>query len=406
MRFVKYTGLFCIILLFGCKNPEEHASPEDNKGVLSDDDLKWSERMMLSEIKRFPEAWQLDFHEEPVWSYPNGLVLKGSEELYKRTGKKVYYDYILSYTDALVDSTGRIKTYKPETKNLDMLNSGHVLLYLYDRTGEEKYKMAAEKLRNQLRNQPRTESGGFWHKARYKNQMWLDGLYMAHPFYARYAGEFENDSAQRVYEDILHQFKLTQTHHLDPETGLLYHAWDESKEEKWADPQTGTSPNFWSRAMGWYGMALVDVLDYLPKDYKGRDKIMNYLKNFAEAVVKYQDESGLWYQVLDRQQEEGNYLEASGSAMFVYTLAKGVRKGYLDKSYLEDAEKGYKGILNNLISVEASGIVNLNQVCSVAGLGGDPYRDGSYEYYINEKIRPNDPKGTGPFILASLEMEK
>ena len=405
MRLISSISFICLLFIFGCKNVEEKDESQNIEGVLISKDLNWSERMMLSEIERFPKAWQLDFHDKPVWSYPNGLVLKGTQELFKKTGKEVYHDYIFSYTDALIDSTGNIKTYKPETKNLAMLKSGHVLLWLYEKTGEEKYKKAADKLINQLIDQPRTKSGGFWHKKRYTNQMWLDGLYMAHPFYARYAGEFEKDSAQKVYDDIIHQFDLTQKHHLDKETGLLYHGWDESKEQKWANPKTGTSPNFWSRAMGWYGMALVDVLDYLPEDYKERKKIIGYLRDFAETVVNYQDESGLWYQVLDRQQEEGNYLEASGSAMFVYTLAKGGRKGYLNKSYLEDADKGYRGILNKLISVEDNGIVNLNQVCAVAGLGGDPYRDGSFEYYVNEEIRPNDPKGTGPFILASLEME-
>jgi unsaturated rhamnogalacturonyl hydrolase len=228
---------------------------------------------------------------------------------------------------------------------------------------------------------------------------------MAHPFYARYAGRFEQDSAHKAYNDIIHQFELTRQHHLDKETGLLYHGWDESKEQRWANAETGTSPNFWSRAMGWYGMALVDVLDYLPEEYEERDRIISYLQNFAETIVKYQDETGLWCQILDKQNKEGNYLEASGSAMFTYTLAKGVRMGYLDKGYLEYAQKAYQGILDNLISVEEDGIVNLNQVCAVAGLGGDPYRDGSFEYYVNEKIRLNDPKGTGPFILASLEME-
>ncbi len=305
MRLINSLSFIFLMCVFSCKDAKETEKDKSPETALISKDLNWSERMMLSEIERFPEAWQLDFHDKPVWSYPNGLVLKGTQELFEKTGKEVYHDYIFSYTDALIDSTGTIKTYKPETKNLDMLKSGHVLLYLYEKTGEERYKKAADKLRKQLIDQPRTESGGFWHKKRYTNQMWLDGLYMAHPFYARYAGEFEKDSAKKVYDDIIHQFELTQKHHLNKETGLLYHGWDESKEQRWANPETGTSPHFWSRAMGWYGMALVDVLDYLPEDYEEREKIIGYLQDFAEAVVNYQDESGLWYQVLDRQQEEG-----------------------------------------------------------------------------------------------------
>lgn len=238
--------------------------------------------------------------------------------------------------------------------------------------------------------------------------MWLDGLYMAHPFYAHYSQMFSEDNeAKKAYDDIIHQFDLIQEYAYDEETGLLYHGWDSSKQQKWADKETGTSPNFWSRAMGWYGMAMVDVLDYLPEDHKGREKIIMYLNQFAEAVTKYQDkESGLWYQVLDQGDREGNYLEASGTSMFTYTFAKAAKKGYLSDEYMQVAEKAYEGILNNLISIEDNGVVNLNQVCAVAGLGGDPYRDASYEYYINEEIRSNDPKGTGPFILASLQLDR
>ena len=283
-----------------------------------------------------------------------------------------------------------------------------MLLYLYPKTGEERFMKALKLLRKQIDSQPRTPDGGFWHKKRYTQQMWLDGLYMAEPFYAHYTKTYsDGEEAKDAYDDIVHQFDLIQEHTYDPETGLLYHGWDSSKEQKWANKETGTSPHFWSRAMGWYGMAMVDVLDYLPEDHPGREKILNYLKQFAEAVTKYQDsESGLWYQVLDQGDREGNYLEASGTSMFTYTFAKAAKKGYLSEEYMQVAEKAYDGLLKNLVSVEENGVVNLNQVCAVAGLGGDPYRDASFEYYVNEEIRSNDPKGTGPFILASLQLNK
>ena len=384
------------------------ATTETSAGKAIPTNLNWSERMLLSEMKRFPEAWMLDFHKTPKWSYPNGLVLKGAEELYKKNGKKEYFDYIKGYAEEMVNADGSIKTYKIKNYNIDMLNSGNVLLYLYSVDKQDKYLKALQLLRSQLNDHPRTSEGGFWHKQIYPHQMWLDGLYMGQPFYANYTQIFEKgDSANKAYDDIVNQFDLIQKHLKDPKTGLLYHGWDESKEQAWADKQTGLSPNFWGRAMGWYGMAIVDVLDFLPQNHSGRARLISYLNSYSEALVKVQDsKTGLWYQVLDKGGEKGNYLEASASSMFVYTFAKGARKGYLPTSYKTIAKKGYDGIIKNLISVEKDGTVNLNQNCAVAGLGGTPYRSGTYEYYVNEEIRPNDPKGTGPFILASLELEK
>jgi len=405
--------LLMAICFVGCKHngdrqKKEIASAEKNQEKGIPENLKWSERMMLSEMERFPEASKLDFRDKPKWSYTNGLVLKAAQEVFEKTGDERYYQYIYNYADTMVKEDGDIRTYKLSDQNLDMLNSGNSLLFLYPKTKEERFMDALKLLRSQIDTQPRTKEGGMWHKERYTEQMWLDGLYMAHPFYAHYTKMYsEGVEAEEAYDDIIKQFDLIQQYAYDPETGLLYHGWDSSKKQKWANEQTGTSPNFWSRAMGWYGMALVDVLDYLPEDHEGRDKLIGYLNRFAEALVKYQDmESGLWYQVLDQGDRDGNYLEASGTAMFSYTFAKGAKKGYLPQKYMTVAEKAYDGILKNLITVEEDGLVNLNQVCAVAGLGGDPYRDASYEYYVNEEIRSNDPKGTGPFILASLQLDR
>lgn len=253
-------------------------------------------------MKRFPEAWMLDFFKSPKWSYPNGLVLKAAEQLFRKTGKREYYDYIKAYADELVNADGTIKTYDINKYNLDMLNSGNVLIYLFLATKDEKYLKATQLLRSQLNDHPRTSEGGFWHKKIYPNQMWLDGLYMAEPFYANYTRLFdEGADADKAYNDIVNQFDIIQKHMVDPKTGLLYHGWDESKEQQWADKKTGLSPNFWGRAMGWYGMAIVDVLDYLPEHHPGRAKLMGYLKSYSEALVKVQDEkTGLWYQVLDK----------------------------------------------------------------------------------------------------------
>tara|TARA_R110000868_G_scaffold119757_4_gene317747 strand:+ start:111 stop:1358 length:1248 start_codon:yes stop_codon:yes gene_type:complete len=409
-----YLSLFVIAITFSaisCKDAKD-TSKEVQKEIITKisipKNLKWSERMLLSEIERFPDATKLDFSEKSRWTYTPGLVLSAAIKVYEKTKEQKYYDYIYAYADYLIDSTGTIKTYKLENQNLDMIKSGDVLLYLYNKTKEERFLTAIETLNSQLASQPKTSEGGYWHKKVYPYQMWLDGLYMAEPFHTHYAKELVKDASEatKIYNDVVLQFDLIQKHSRDENTGLLYHGWDESKEQKWANKETGNSPHFWSRAMGWYGMALVDVLDYLPQDHPGRERLITYLNEFAEALTKYQHETGLWYQVLDQGDREGNYLEASGTAMFTYTFAKGVHQGYLPQKYLVVAEKAYVGILEGLISLEDNGLVNLNRCCGVAGLGGNPYRDGSFDYYVNELIRSNDPKGTGPFIMASLELNR
>lgn len=337
------------------------------------------------------------------WSYEHGVVLKGIEGVWLSTGEGRYFSFIQKGMDNFVNADGTIRTYNAEDFNLDNINCGKNLLLLYKVTGQEKYRKAAALLREQLKNHPRTSEGGFWHKKIYPYQMWLDGLYMAEPFYAEYAATFHEPSA---FDDIAKQFILMESHSRDSKTGLLYHGWDESKKQRWADPITGHSPNFWDRAMGWYAMALVDTLDYFPRTHPQRADLIAILNRLAKAITNYQDpKTGLWYQVVDKGTEKGNYLEASGSSMFVYALFKGVRNGYLPATYLSVAKRGYKGLASEFIKTDANGQVNLDGTVSVAGLGGNPYRDGSYQYYLSEKVVRNDPKGVGAFLMASNEME-
>jgi unsaturated rhamnogalacturonyl hydrolase len=388
---------------------QSEASESLNEGsVRIPTHLKWSERMILSEIQRVPDATLLDFRTTPRWSYTNGLVLCAAAAVFEQTQNPRIYEYIYGYANSMIDSLGNISTYKLTNQNLDMIKSGDVLLYLFAKTKEERFLNAMQMLDQQLESQPTTSDGGYWHKKIYPYQMWLDGLYMAEPFHAAYARDFVSGELQKqkIYDQIVHQFDLIEEHNRDTVSGLYFHGWDEQKVQQWANAATGTSSQFWSRGMGWYGMALVDVLDFLPENHEGRPRLIQYLNQFASAVISVQDSSGLWWQVLDQGGREGNYLEATGSAMFTYTLAKGVRKSYLDSNYLEVAQKAYKGMLSELITVESNGLVNLNKCCGVAGLGGNPYRDGTYEYYIGEIVRANDPKGTGPFILASLELDQ
>ncbi|HJZ79057.1 MAG TPA: glycoside hydrolase family 88 protein, partial [Pyrinomonadaceae bacterium] len=338
------------------------------------------------------------------WSYEQGVVLKGMERAWKQTGDARYLNYIRQAMDLYVADDGTIRTYRREEYNLDNIQLGRMLLFLYGNTKQEKYRKAADLLREQLRKHPRTSEGGFWHKQIYPFQMWLDGLYMAEPFYAEYAATFREDAD---FDDIAKQFILIERHTRDDQTGLLYHGWDESKQQRWADPTTGRSPNFWGRAMGWYGMALVDTLDYFPRTHPQRAELIAILKRFAAAVARYQDaNTGLWYQVVDRAGAKGNYFESSAAAMFVYALAKGVHQNYLPASYLNVAEKGYRGILQQFVETKPNGLVDYKGTVSVAGLGGNPYRDGSYDYYLSEKVVTNDPKGFGACLIAVTEMEK
>ncbi|WP_178987163.1 glycoside hydrolase family 88/105 protein [Winogradskyella schleiferi] len=408
MKNIALVVILALSFLTSCKEEKKQTeeTPVAKKEI--SEDLKWSERMALSEIKRFPDPRLLDFRDKPKWSYTNGLVLQAMSKVYEKTNNQKLYDYIYDYANRMINEDGSIETYKLSNYNLDMIKSGDAIYYLYNKKPEPRFKKAMDTLHKQLEGMPTTSEGGYWHKKVYPNQMWLDGVYMAEPFHAKYTKSFmDGDEAQKMYDKIVLQFDLIEKHSRDPETGLYYHGWDESKEQKWANKQTGLSQNFWSRGMGWYGMALVDVLDYLPENHPGHARIVKFLNQYAEAIVKYQDKkTGTWYQVLNLPEREGNYLEATGTSMFTYTLTKGVNKGYLPKMYLNNAKKAFQGILDEFITVEENGVVNLNKCCGVAGLGGNPYRDGTFEYYIGEIIRSNDPKGTGPFIMAALELDK
>ncbi len=337
------------------------------------------------------------------WEYEQGVVLKGIERLWLETGNVRYFNYFKKMIDLFVREDGTIRTYDLNEYNSDYIPPGRLLLTLFKETKQEKYKKAADLLRKQLTWQPRTKEGGFWHKLKYPYQMWCDGLYMTSPFYAEYSLMFNKT---KDFDDIANQFIWAEKHFRDTQTGLLYHGWDESKNQKWANLQTGRSPEVWTRAMGWYAVGLTEVLDYLPKNHPKRSDLISILQRLAPVFTKYQDnDSGTWYQITDKGTWKGNYLEASGSCMIVFTLAKGVRKGYLDKKYLTVAKKGYTGILKIFITTDEIGTVHLINTCSGAGLGGVPYRSGTFDYYINEPLRTDDMKGIGVFIQADLEMK-
>lgn len=402
-RKVTFCILIVLLVISAACNVAKTKGSDSTETISAN--LPWSVRLL--ETFRLTHPGSVTYDEvipKDKWSYEQGLMLVAFKKMYEKTGNENYLNFIKENIDRYVTEEGQIKTYDMENYNLDMISTGRALLFLYEKTGEEKYKTAADSLRKQLENQPRTDNGGFWHKQIYPYQMWLDGLFMAEPFYALYTQQFEDG---KNYDDVIHQFVTAYNFTVDENTGLLYHAWNENKELKWADPETGKSPNVWGRAMGWYVMAIVDVLDILPEDYAKRDTLISILQKVSDSLLKYRDEeTGLWYQIIDKGGQEGNYLESSCATMFTYAFAKGANEGYLDTSYLDIAKHSFDEILKVHVTIDENGYVNLHNTCTGAGLGGDPYRDGSFEYYISVPTATNDQKGFGPFIYAAIELEK
>ncbi|MDR2543865.1 MAG: glycoside hydrolase family 88 protein [Treponema sp.] len=372
-----------------------------------------SVRMAQSVMNRYEKAQML-------WHYEHGLVLQSIFHLGLKTGNEEFCSYVKTMYDEKITPSGDILSYKENEYNLDQINPGKVLFLLYSKYGEEKYKIAIEKLREQLCKHPRTKSGGYWHKLIYPWQMWLDGLYMQAPFYTEYAFKYSTGAEfANSLKDIGHQFSIIESKARDEKTGLLYHAWDESRQQKWANPDTGCSPHFWGRALGWYCMAIVDVLEIIQPSKALCEEVFEALcgitQRLIDPLINFQDaQSGLWYQVLDKGQEAGNYTESSASSMYVYFMTKMLRLGLIEENKINIVKKsaytGYQGLLNLKLQEELSSDgtqsqLHLNDICFVAGLGGNPYRDGSYEYYIGEPKGADDFKGVGPFILASMEQE-
>lgn len=362
-----------------------------------------SQKMAQTVIREWPAGVSAVGH-PGKWSYEEGVLLDGMADEWHTTANGADFHYIQAAVDKYVTPEGTITGYNAEAHTLDNIEMGRAVLLVYRVTRKPKYYKAAKFLHDQLAVQPRNASGGYWHKQIYPNQMWLDGAYMAEPFRAAYAATFDEPGD---FDDIAKQLLLMDRHMRNPKTGLLRHGWDESKQQAWADKKTGLSPEVWGRAMGWYAMALVDTLDWFPRDHPERAELIAALNRTAAAIVHYQDpKSGLWWQVMDQGGRKGNYFEASASCMFVYALAKGVRMGYLTQSDEASARRGWEGIQKQFVTTGPDGSMVLNGTVSVGGLGGKPYRSGTYDYYLSEKVVANDAKGVGAFLKAGSEMEQ
>ena len=390
-----YFLLLMSFILSGCglKNPENH---------YMESDTRWSVRMANSIMTRYDSLVNYLNPASVKWQYDVAFLGQAIDRL--GNIDPGYSKYMEDYVGYFIQEDGSVLDYDIKEYNLDRINPAKNIITVYKRTGNPVYRAALDQFVRQMETHPRTNAGGYWHKNIYPWQMWLDGIYMASPFLAQYAKEF---NAPEWFGEVALQIELVYSKTLNSNTGLLYHAWDESRTQKWCDPVTGRSMYPWSRAMGWYTMAIVDVLDFFPENHPERDSLVTILQKTCKALLAVRDpKTGLWYQVLDQGGRDGNYIEGSGSAMFAYVFAKGANKGYLDRNYLEIANETFDSIIEELITVDENGIVTMHNICGGCGLGGDPYRDGSYEYYINEKRVDNDPKGVAPFILAAIELDK
>ncbi|MBP3952865.1 glycoside hydrolase family 88/105 protein [Bacillus suaedae] len=353
--------------------------------------LEWAERASESLMTQFEPIL---LPPENRWHYHQGVFLCGIYSLWQETKDKVYFDYFKEYVDKLIDENGNFYF---ERDQLDAIQPGLLLLPLYELTGEERYKIAATKLRNILNTINKTSEGGFWHKDKYPYQMWLDGLYMAGPFTLQFGQQFNEPE---LIDLVLHQEELMRKNTKDARTGLYFHGWDERGQTPWSVPETNTAPEIWGRSLGWYGLALVDIISMLSDTHSKKAELTSVLQQLVENIVRYQDdETGLWYQVIDKGYEEDNWLESSCSCLFIYTIAKAVNEGYIDKRYLEHANKGYQGVIKHAIKLDEDGHVNLTGICIGTSIG-------IYDYYVNRETSENDLHGVGAFILASVQLQK
>ena len=349
-------------------------------------------------------AWNIEkirAGKENTWNYIDGCMIKALIELYEITGEDRYLEFADSYIDFFVQDDGTIKHYDPTEYNLDNVNAGKTLYKLYELTGKEKYRLAMDTIYSQLESQPRTKEGVFWHKAIYPNQIWLDGMYMAQPFYMQYELSFHN---RRACSDSFHMFQVVHSLMRNEKNGLYYHAYDSSKKQFWCDPVTGLSQNFWLRAEGWFAMALIDTWELMPPSMSAeKDEIRKMFHDLIDSMLPYQDEeTGMWHQVINLPNIAPNYLEESGSAIFANAIMKGVRLGVLGERYYAAGRRAFDGICRTCLS-EKDGQLALDNICLVAGLGNTTHREGTFGYYMSEPIVKNDAKGVAPLVLAYIE---
>lgn len=389
------------------------SAAEKVKTINAETALAWSKGLADSELARktlsyHANGWD-EYRKRPTtFEYDVvGMQISALQKLNQISPDVRYIDALEKVPGSYINNDGTIIGFNADLFSIDRTKPGEMIILLEQKTKEAKYRKAVDLLRANLKRHPRTSEGAFWHRIIYPNQLWLDGVYMGMPFLAQYAATYEKGKQQHEsFKEAVHEFVIARDHLRNPKTGLYYHAWDESRKADWADKTTGRASQYWSRGMGWYAMALVDVLDFLPpSETQLRKTLIDIVNELAADILRYQDPvTSTWWQITDRPGDIGNYRESTATAMFSYFLTKSVNEGYLPNSYRDTAIKTYTGLINEFASVEADGKISMNSQCLVAGLGVG--RDGSYDYYMTEPITSNDPKGNTPFILAGLEIYK
>ncbi|MBZ0089438.1 MAG: glycoside hydrolase family 88 protein, partial [Thermoanaerobaculia bacterium] len=385
--------------------PRLRLKTEASRGARELSPLQISTRLGESEIERRGASlsfggWDAVPSRPSGWTYTTGLLMQAMDDLSAASGDLRFAEFARRTIDSYLTEDGTIRTFDVAEYNIDSINSGKILLRLHDRHNDPRYRAAIGALAAQLADHPRTSEGAFWHKLKYPHQLWLDGVYMGMPFLAG-VGVLEGDDHK--LEEAVREFSIARAHLRDARSGLYLHAWDEARAQTWADPETGRSRFVWGRGLGWFAMALVDILDVIPAEKTAlRAPILEMIPELAEGLVRHQDATGTWFQIMDLPAEPGNYREASASAMFTYFLAKAINRGYLSPSFAPAAQKAWAGLVDEFLAVHADGSSHLTNVCSGAGLGYG--RDGSFRYYMSEPAVDNDPKGLGPAIMAGIQV--
>ncbi|HEU5291566.1 MAG TPA: glycoside hydrolase family 88 protein [Cyclobacteriaceae bacterium] len=373
---------------------------EKEKGPVKD----IASKIVESTINTYPNIADFPIYAPNRWNYEYSFFLAGGYKLGKNKNNQAFIDYPQKWVDSFItDNNFKEGVYDMSEYKLDDVIPARLAILFHQQTGNSKYKAIADTIALQLKRQPKTSDGGYWHKQIYPNQMWLDGVFMGDVFSMQYAQAYNQPE---WYDEAIKQIKLIYQHTRDEKTGLLYHGWDESKNPVWAHPQKGTSPEFWGRAVGWYAMALIECLDYLPENHPERKNVIKIFQDVAASVKKYQDKkTSLWFQVLDKGDKPGNWIETSCSAMFAYTFAKGNHKGYLDKSFLTSAQQAYDGLLKNYVYVDGKGNLHLDRTVKVGTLNPKTSK-GDFQYYITTECRIDDYKGLAALLYASIELER
>ncbi len=366
--------------------------------------LQYCNQLMQQSTPKAP-AWNIEkvLSGKPNdWNYIDACMITAILSLYEITGEEHYLTFADNFVGWFVQPDGSIKNYAKDDYNIDNIRPGKNLFALYALTGKEKYRHAMDTIYSQLETMPRTEGGNFWHKKIYPWQVWLDGLYMAQPFYMEYETKL---NGLHHCLDSFRQFTNVRQLMRDTATGLYYHGYDESRSMNWANPETGCSPNFWLRALGWFFLSLVDTLEVMDEQmYYEYRTLQAMLKEFADAILPWQQPDGMFYQLINLPQQQGNYLETSGTMLLSCALLKAVRLGFLPAKYKAFGEKAFYGTANRYLTLSPDGKLSLGGICLVAGLGGKEQRDGSVDYYLSEPVVVNEAKGVAPMLLAATEL--